>query len=180
MPLCLKGAKGGNETDAQINRWPRKDLGKDGTFLSHLPMTPTPLSQGGLLPTELTTTNPSDAMYRLFRLWRERHVRESLPGRASRREAVWEGHLEAKTPGRAARDSSLLSLRRIHHHWTPGFLVSLETLSTCVGVKVGRVRISFISYKKNSPLCKVPAGAKASPPTIYVVLTISQEGFTAF
>lgn len=90
------------------------------------------------------------------------------------------GHLEATMPGRDARDSNLLSLRRLHHHWTPGFLVSLETLSTCVGVKVGRVRISFISYKKNRPLCKVPAGAEASPPTVYVPLTISHEGFIAF
>ena len=141
---------------------------------------PTPLSQGGPSAYWTHRHQPFDVMYRLFRLCRERHVWESLPGRASRREAVWEGHLEAKTPGRVARDSSLLSLRRIHHHWTPGFLVSLETLSTCVGVKVGRVRISFISYKKNSPLCKVLAGAKASPPTIYVLLTIPHEGFTAF
>lgn len=140
-------------------------------------LNPPTVAPGGGLPTECTTASPSDV---ISCLWRERHVRESLPGRASRREAVGGGNVEARTPGRVACNSSLLSPSRIHHHWTPGFLVSLEMLSTRVGVKVGRVKISFISYKKNSPLCKVPAGAKASPPTIYAPLAISHEGFTAF
>lgn len=157
-----------------------KILGKmDSSYPTTLSV-PTPLIPRGLLPTELTTTSPSVVKDSLFPLWRERHARESLSGRASRKEGVWKGHLGAKTPGSVAWDSSLLSPRRIHHHWTPGFLVSLETLSTCVGVKVGRVKISFISYKKNSPLHKVTAGAEAASPSLYVPSAISRQGYTAF
>ena len=174
--------KGRQWNEAQINQW----VTKKRSWERWTPPVPAPCCTHPYCPfsslpsSELTTTSPSDGVDGLLRLGRERHVRERLPARASGREAVWEGHLEAKTPGRVAWDSSLLSLRRIHHHWTPGFLVSLETLSTCVGVQVGRVKISFISYKKNSPHCKVPAGARTPPPTMYVPLVISHEGFTAF
>lgn len=183
MASCLRGPEGGNETYAQINKrvtkkrsWERWTPPISPPYCTH-PSYPF----SSLLSTELTTTSPSDGTDRLFHLGRERRVRESLPARALRREAVWEGHLEAKTPGRVAWDSSLLSPRRIHHHhWTPGFLVSLETLSTCVGVKVGRVKISFISYKKNSPVARCLQEQRASPPTVYVLLAIFHEGFMAF
>ena len=182
MPLCLRGTRECNDTDAQMRRWVTK--GQSGESQSP----PVPPAYGthpscpfrNLLSIELTTPSPSDVTDRLSRLGRERHVREGLPGRASGREAVWDGPLEAKKPGRVASDSSLLSLGRSHHRWTPGFLVSLETLSTGVGVKVGRVKISFISSKKKSPLCKVPAGAKTSPHAVYVPVAISHESFTAF
>lgn len=105
---------------------------------------------------------------------------ETCSRRASRREAVWEGHLEARSPGRVAWGSSLLSHRRMYHHWTQGFLVSLETLSTCVGVKVGRVKISFISYKKNSPLCKCLQEPKPLLSYYICALNYFTWGFAAF
>ena len=40
---------------------------------------------------------------------------------------------------------------------------------------MGRVKISFLSYKKNSPFTKYSQEQKASLPPIYVPLAISHE-----
>lgn len=58
-------------------------------------------------------------------------------------------------------------------------LVSLETLSTCVGVKVGRVKISFISFKKNSPLARCRQRQKPLF-LLHVPLAASREALRLF
>lgn len=172
VPLCLTGKKGENETEEQINKWVTKKRSWDWWN----PSIPPPHCTHPSCPREswclLNSPQPapSGVIYRLFHCVREGRDLFKSAWKSLEKRACLRGALEAKTPGRVAWGPSLLSLRRIYHYWTLGFLVSLETLSTCVGVKVGRVKISFISYKKNSPLCKVAVGAKASPLLIYMFL----------
>lgn len=90
MPLCLRGAEGGNEMEAQINQ----QLTKKRSWERWTPPVPAPYCTHPYCPfsslpsSELTTTSPSDGVDGLLRLGRERHVRERLPARASGREAV--------------------------------------------------------------------------------------------
>lgn len=112
------------------------------------------LSLGGLLPTELPTTRLSDVMHRLARLGRQRQSRESLPRTAKRKRGCLRGASGSQDAWESCRRLQPAVSVVEYHHWTPGFLVSLTTLSTCVGGTVGRVKISFISSKKNSPFAR--------------------------
>lgn len=80
----------------------------------------------------------------------ERKTKEQVPARAPSR--LPSQGTAGTIPARQAaaqlrlrwRDPRLRCSRRIHQHRTRAFLVSLETFSTCVGGKVGRLKTSLM------------------------------------